>query len=210
MKLQNPRKIIHQGAEAIIIQKENNIIKKRIEKKYRIKKIDEKLRKLRTRSEGKLLTRASKVISVPKIIKIDEKEKEIILEFIQGQKLSECLNDFSLKKQKQISKEIGKNIAKLHKEDIIHGDLTTANMILSKNKIYFFDFGLGYISKKIEDRAVDLHLLKEIFNAGHFKHFQELFQEILKGYKEENKEESEKVIQRLEKVAKRGRYKMNK
>ena len=42
-------KIINQGAEAVIESKGNEIIKKRINKSYRIKEIDEKIRKLRTK-----------------------------------------------------------------------------------------------------------------------------------------------------------------
>jgi TP53 regulating kinase-like protein len=220
------QKIISQGAEAIILQEENRIIKRRIKKSYRLPELDEKIRKLRTRSEAKLLEKASKLIPIPKVLKSDEKTKEIFLEFIEGKKLSENLDDFPLAKQKQILEQIGKNIAKLHDADIIHGDLTTSNMILvdedkkgyttdkpSKKrgdnpsqdfKIYFIDFGLGYISKKYEDKAVDLHLLKQALEARHFQHWQEIFNAFLKGYK---KSQNEKIVlERLIAVEKRGRY----
>ena len=72
-------------------------------------------------------------------------------------------------------------------------------------KIFLIDFGLGYISNKIEDKAVDLHLLKHALEARHFKNWKILFEEFEKGYKK-NKD-SKKIIERLIAVEKRGRYK---
>lgn len=197
--------IIQQGAEALILKKRNDVIKRRIKKSYRIPEIDDKIRKLRTRSESKLLKKASELIEIPLIIKTDEKTKEIVMKFIDGKKLSEYLNKFSLKKQKEICKKIGESVAKLHDKDIIHGDLTTSNMILKNNKVYFIDFGLGFISHKIEDKAVDLHLLKQALEARHFKNWKELVEKVFNSYKKSK--DSEKVFIQLKVVEKRGRYK---
>lgn len=192
------------GAEATIFLDEDNLIKKRIKKSYRISELDEKIRKLRTRSEAKLLEKASKIIPIPEIKKVNEKTKEIIMEFIDGKKLSEHLNKLPEKKQFEICKKIGENIAKLHEKNIIHGDLTTSNMILSKEKIFFIDFGLGFISHKFEDKAVDLHLLKQALEAKHFQNWEKLFKCVLDKYKDYA--ESNKVLEQLKKVEKRGRY----
>jgi TP53 regulating kinase and related kinases len=202
------QKIIQQGAEGIIIlTKENQILKKRIKKSYRIKKLDEKIRKLRTRNETKIMKIASTKIPVPKIIQSDEKKNEIIMEFIDGKKLSENLNKFSLLKQKRISKQIGKNIGELHLVDIAHGDLTTSNMVLKNKKIYFIDFGLSFKNARYEDKAVDLHLFKQALESKHYKNWEKLFKKTLKGYSSSNKKEANKVFERLKKVEKRGRYK---
>jgi TP53 regulating kinase-like protein len=99
---------------------------------------------------------------------------------------------------------LGENIAVLHQNDIIHGDLTTSNMILKNNKIYFIDFGLGFQSARIEDKAVDLHLLRQALESKHFKHWQTLFDAVLLGYK---KLGNEAVLLQLKKVESRGRYK---
>lgn len=192
------------GAEAIIYLKDDFVIKKRIKKSYRIKEIDDKIRKLRTRGEAKLIERASKVINVPKISKPDETSKEILMEFIDGKKLSLHLDGFDLKEQRNIAKKIGENISKIHDANIIHGDLTTSNMIWRDDELYFIDFGLGYHSTKIEDRATDLYLLKQALEAKHFENFEVLFREVLKNYKSRNKE---KVLEQLKKVEKRRRYK---
>ena len=198
-------KIIQQGAEAVILLEKNKIIKKRMKKSYRIPEIDDRIRRQRTRSEAKLLTKASKLISIPEIIKVDQETKEIIMPFIDGKKLSDYLDKFPLKKQKEVCKLIGESTAKLHDADIIHGDLTTSNMILKNNKIYFIDFGLGFVSHKFEDKAVDIHLLKQALEAKHFKNWEILFREVLKGYSKSK--DSKIVLERLNKVEKRGRYK---
>ena len=199
------QEIIQQGAEAIILKEKDKVIKKRIKKSYRIPELDEKIRKLRTRSETKLLDKSSKIINIPWVHNSDEKIKEIKMDFIDGKKLSDHLNKFSKPKQLKICKQMGKNIAKLHDQNIIHGDLTTSNMILKDTKIYFIDFGLGFISHKFEDKAVDIHLLRQALEAKHFKHWKKLFNEFLKGYKKSK--DYDKTLQRLKAVEKRGRYK---
>jgi tRNA A-37 threonylcarbamoyl transferase component Bud32 len=226
-------KLIQQGAEAkIFLDEENNlIIKDRISKSYRIPELDKKIIKQRTKAETKLLIKANQVINAP----LPEKSKElnkIIMPYIQGEKLSNSLNEFSLEKQKQIMRKIGESAATLHKSDIIHGDLTTSNTILvsdnsrdnSKDNVdddkyiltdkkrgdnnfqlYFIDFGLGYISKKVEDKAVDLHLLKQALEAKHFMHWKELFEEFQKSYSK-TYSDSKPIFERITAVEKRGRY----
>ena len=229
--------IIAQGAEAKIILSNNFVIKDRIKKSYRIPILDEKIRRQRTKTEFKLLTKASKIIQCP-IPEAEYSQQEhfrITMPFIDGKKLSEHLDKFPLAKQKQILKQIGKDIAKLHTEDIIHGDLTTSNMILVSEKngfaltnkraskasepngvggsgkakqapiIFLIDFGLGYFNGKYEDKAVDIHLLKQALEAKHFKNWKELYKEFENGYK--NYKEANKVLERLRAVEKRGRYK---
>lgn len=198
---------IQQGAEAkIILSDKDFVIKDRIKKSYRLKEIDDKIRKSRSKKEAKLLEKASDIINAPRPIKI-KGDYQIKMPYISGKKLSENLDSFSLEKQKEICRKIGEEIAKLHNENIIHGDLTTSNMIFVENSdaIFFIDFGLGFISNKIEDKAVDLHLLKQALEARHFKNWEVLFNEILKGY--ENCKESKKILERLKAVEKRGRYK---
>jgi len=215
------QKLIQQGAEAKIILNDNLIIKDRISKSYRIPELDKSIRKKRTKSETKLLTKASEIINSPKPL-TPSNESQIIMPFIKGKKLSEHLDKFSLKEQKQIMKSLGENIAKLHKNEIIHGDLTTSNMIYlpskknsvfikgddgREDKVFFIDFGLGYISRKIEDKAVDLHLLKQALEAKHFKNWKELFKEVSKSYEKTlGKTEAKKVFERITAVEKRGRY----
>ncbi len=196
-----PEKIIGRGAEAILLLKNNKIIKNRIKKGYRLQFIDDKLRKSRTKREAKILKKISSLIPVPAVLSTDNKEK-ITMQHIKGKKLSEHLD--KLKNANKICEEIGKSVAILHDKDIIHGDLTTSNMIYSNNKIYFIDFGLSFHSHRIEDKAVDLHLLRQALEAKHFKHYEKFFNAVLKGYKNKDKN---KILIQLKKVESRGRYK---
>lgn len=196
------QKIIAQGAEATITKEKEIVIKNRISKSYRIKEIDEKLRKQRTKSESKILEKASKIIPVPKLK--SWKDFSIEMDFIQGDKLSESLNKYTTKKQSEIMALLGKEVGKLHDINIIHGDLTTSNTILSKEKVYIIDFGLSFISNRIEDKAVDLHLIKQALEAKHFQNWEYLFKSFIKKY---NPQEKKQILLQLKKVESRGRYK---
>lgn len=196
-------KIIQRGAEAILYLEHNKIIKERIKKSYRIPEIDIEKRKYPTRREAKLLQEASKVIYVPRVFEMDDKNMKVIMEYIDGKRLKDIFDN--LKNRREICSKIGNSIARLHDNDIIHSDLTTSNMILKDDRVYFIDFGLGFISKKIEDKAVDLHLMKQALDSKHYNNSEESFKLILEGYKA-SKNYNE-VIKKLEKVESRGRYK---
>ncbi|MCH7567895.1 MAG: Kae1-associated serine/threonine protein kinase [Nanoarchaeota archaeon] len=230
-------KIIARGAEAVISKIGNKVLKTRVEKGYRHPELDKKLRTRRTRSETKILKKISSIIPSPKILGSDN--FEITMDFISGKKLSKHLD--KLPNKIAVSKQIGKNIAKLHDAGIIHGDLTTSNMILSStsspsnqhksklshnkdsslidNKgmggrvssnskipnVFFIDFGLGFHSDRIEDKAVDLHLISQALEAKHSKIHEACFKAILQGYK--SSKNYSQVLVRLKKVESRGRYK---
>lgn len=196
------QKLIAEGAEAKVFREKSSIFKKRISKGYRHKELDKKIRTRRTRSEAKILTKALEArINVPKVINTDKFDIEI--EYLKGERLSEKLNSYSERKQFNIMKDLGVQTAKLHENDIIHGDLTTSNTLLIKNKVFIIDFGLGFVSKKIEDRAVDLHLIKQALISKHFQNPEALFKNFLNGY---NPKEKNRILERLVVVEKRGRY----
>jgi len=191
--------IIAQGAEAILRKEGNTVVKDRVIKSYRIKELDDKLRKTRTRREAKILEKLQQInFPAPKIQSSDDKKMQIVMEFIEGKKVKEVIN-------KELSREIGRKVGILHSKDIIHGDLTTSNMILS-NEIKFIDFGLSNVSIKTEDKAVDLHLLAQALESAHHEIHEECFAAVIEGYKEGNPKANE-VLERLEKVEKRGRNK---
>lgn len=199
------QKMIQQGAEAVIILEKNNVIKKRGRKSYRIQEIDEKLRKGRTKREINLLEKASKIINSPKPLP-NKNKFEIKMPYIKGEKLSEHLDKLPKILANQTCKRIGQSIAKLHDNNIIHGDLTTSNIILDKdNRVWFIDFGLGFNSIREEDKAVDLHLIKQALEAKHFFNWENYWKFIKSGYK--SSKNSDKVLEKLRKVESRGRYK---
>jgi len=192
---------LSRGAEAIIY-KDKDIIKERVPKSYRLREIDEKLRRFRTRREGKVLNKLQN-IGFPAPVLVDTDEKSVIeMDFINGTKIRDA---FSQKNFKKLAAEIGKKIALMHNAGIIHGDLTTSNMILAE-EIYFIDFGLSFFSNKVEDKAVDLHLLKQALESRHYKIWESCFKSALSAYKKEAKG-SDDILKRLAKVEMRGRYK---
>tara|TARA_Y100000310_G_scaffold72523_1_gene68579 strand:- start:3329 stop:3931 length:603 start_codon:yes stop_codon:yes gene_type:complete len=197
------KKLIAQGAEAKLYQDNKEIIKHRLKKSYRIPEIDLPIRKFRTKREAKVLSKLQAIdFPSPKLISSDSKET-IVIEKIPGKLVKDQLNN---KNSTKLSKEIGKLIATLHNQDIIHGDLTTSNMIYSKDKIFLIDFGLSFFSHKIEDKAVDLHLLQEGLEAKHSTIFEKCFKYILTEYQKSANSAAD-TIQRLKQVEKRGRYK---
>jgi Kae1-associated kinase Bud32 len=192
-------KIIFKGAEAII-KKINNeeLIKDRVKKNYRIKEIDEKLRKSRNKIEFNLLKKALyHKILVPKVW--DVEKFSFKMQYLKGELirdyLAKCMN------KKALFKKIGKQINLMHKNHIIHGDLTTSNMILVNDNVYFIDFSLGTLSTKLENKAVDLYLIKQALIAKHNKYWKECFKEIVNNYK------NKFVLEKLKSVEKRGRKK---
>ena len=202
---------IAKGAEAIISREDDCIVKERISKGYRIKELDDKLRKRRTTSEARLLREARRSgVATPQIL--EEDKFTIKMEFINGEKVKDILN---AKNFKQICSEIGEAIGKLHTYDIIHGDLTTSNMIVKDNdkkaknesnfSLWLIDFGLGFISKREEDKAVDLRVLRETLDSTHFDIAEKCWTAVIVAYKA-HYEGSGKVIKALLNVEKRGRY----
>lgn len=202
--------MIKQGAEAkLFLDKLGDvdvIIKDRTEKKYRIKQIDETIRKSRTSLESRLLSEAKRAgILTPKIFDVDETNHKIIMEYIDGERIKELLNRTSKNQIKNVCFEIGRMIGKLHSAGIVHGDITTSNMIFKDGKVYFIDFGLGYFSKKIEDQGTDLLLLEEALKSTHFKIMDICWKNVINGYKKEYNEKGE-VLKRVDEIKKRARY----
>ena len=189
-------KLISEGAEAKIYLSENKIIKKRVSKKYRHKELDNSILKRRVKSENKILKKSKKYgINVPEVYDVDS--YSITMENLSGIKLSELLDDI---KNKDLIKSLAKEIKKLHSFGIIHGDLTTSNIFFYKDKIYLIDFGLGKFSDKIEDKATDIHLLKECLNSRHSLNYKKLWLTFIKEYNDPL------VLERLRKIESRVRY----
>jgi len=203
-------KILYRGAESLIyldeFQGERVVVKERLKKSYRIEQIDEKLRKYRTRIEVRLLTEARKVgVDTPRIIFVDEEKGKIFMEYVEGKRVKELLQTANSALIRKLCTQIGSCIGKLHSAGIVHGDLTTSNMILKDDKLYFIDFGLGEFSNRIEDQGVDLNLLLEALRATHFKLLKLCWSNIVKGYRREYKL-ADKVLERVVEIEKRARY----
>ena len=200
--------LIKRGAEAeIYLERWHGrkvVIKRRIRKGYRIKELDEEIRATRTKREALLMAAARQAgVAVPIIYDIDVDKKEIIMQYIEGERIKDVIDFKEEGWQRKICREIGRSVAKLHGNGLVHGDLTTSNMIYMKGKLYFIDFGLGMKSKENEARGVDLHLLMEAFKAAHRN--KNLFQWVFEEY-EKNFDEAEEIRKKIDDIIRRGRY----
>jgi len=227
-KIKLPKDILAKGAESDIYSSywldEETISKVRIPKNYRIKEIDEKIRKLRTKKEAKLLTEVKgHGVRSPILYDIDLAKKAIVMEKINGTLFKDCLAnlndgeedldfDGNLKsfEGKSLSITIGQNIGLMHKNNIIHGDITSSNIIIKENgEVVFIDFGLGKYSNLIEDKCVDLIVLKKSLQSVDYKVANEIFGHVLDGYIssfKQNDLNKEKIIEKIAEIQSRGRY----
>lgn len=163
------------------------VVKDRFSREYRRKEIDKKARFERTKMEARLLHKAKLAgVNAPVVYAVSE--NTITESFIEG-KRPERITD-------KLAEEFGKILARLHANDIIHGDFTPANIIQKGKKLYVIDFGLGFISNRIEDKADDVFAMLRAI-----KGFEKYFS---KGYSQYEK--SEQVLKRVEEIRKRARY----
>ena len=190
--------LIAKGAESNIVKTaylgESAVLKDRIPKGYRIREIDDKIRKARTKEEAKLLSDAKRVgVRTPVLYDIDLENKSIVMEEIDGPMLKDVIDD-------DLAFKIGEEIAKLHSADIIHGDITTSNILLEDEKMVFIDFGLGRYSALNEDKAVDLLVLKKSLQSIDYNLALRYFDLVLKGYGNES------IVNTISDIESRGRY----
>jgi len=188
--------IIASGAEAVVSREGNTIIKTRIQKRYRLKDIDERIRKERTRMEAKLISEARRC-GVPTPIIRDVTDFEIKMECIDGYALKNVITPM-------LCEKTGELIGCLHTCGIIHGDLTTSNIILKDTKLYLIDFGLGFLDKTLEARGVDVHVLFQTLESTHENH-EELIEAFKKGY-QRTAQFAKEVFEREKEIRSRGRY----
>ncbi len=193
--------ILGSGAEATIYLEtargKRQVIKDRVRKTYRLPQLDDELRKTRTRREANILRKLP--LPGPKLIDSDGKER-IVMEFIDGTQAKLLLD-----KEVKLARTIGAQLARMHDAGIIHGDLTTSNMLVKDNTLYFIDFGLSFTSKEPEHKAVDIHLFRQALESKHYRVHERAFQEFLAGYRESR--HADEVLARLAVVERRGRNK---
>ncbi|PWR71937.1 bifunctional N(6)-L-threonylcarbamoyladenine synthase/serine/threonine protein kinase [Methanospirillum lacunae] len=184
------------GAEAVVEICEQSVIKRRVGKHYRHPDLDHRLITERTRAEARLISEARR-FGVPTPIMSDITADTIVMERIDGTILKDALSS-------SVLKEAGRMVGHLHNAGIVHGDLTTSNMILKNDRCYLIDFGLGYTSTEIEARGVDIHVLFQVLEstAPDEIHLKEAF---IDGYRE-TFSEADDVLIREHEIDMRGRY----
>ncbi len=195
-------RLLYKGAEAELWRTEYlgipAVMKKRFRKKFILPELDERIRFQRIRRECLMLSQARRAVRTPFVLAVDKRDCSFLMEFIPGEKV----RDLFYKGEKLgLSEEIGKKIRGLHELDIIHGDLTTSNMILEeKGELCFIDFGLAFKSAKEEDKATDLLVFKRMIYSTHPEHADTIWSGVCKGYSDE------KVLAKVEEIESRARY----
>lgn len=210
---QMKKTLLKKGAEASIFladwHEQRVVIKERLPKKYRPEKLDLTIRNYRTIHEPKFIHEAKRAgVPTPIIFMVDVENATIIMEFIEGKQIKQLLESISEVERYKICLKIGETIAKLHMHGIVHGDLTTSNMILnSSGKIFLIDFGLAEKTSELEAQGVDLHLLKQALQSTHFQVAEACFSAVLKGYAAvAGVNTSERILEKIREIEKRGRY----
>jgi len=200
--------LIKTGAEADIFissrDKSNVILKIRKPKNYRNPILDSNIRKQRTIKESQMISEAKSYgIPTPLVYFVNLRDSSIIMQLIPGKPIHDLSNSRII----SLSTKIGKLVGLMHKNGIMHGDLTTSNFILHKNQVYVIDFGLSQKSVKPEDHAVDLRLIKEILNSAHAEIVDKTWKRFLDGYKSVvGLSRSLKIIKLVSEIESRGRY----
>ena len=205
--------LLKKGAEASLYIAEWHerkvVIKTRIPKKYRPPALDEQIRTYRTVHEPQLMHEAKAAgVPTPLIYMVNVPEASITMEYVEGQQIKQLLNKAPQGRRHELCVAIGELIGKLHRQGLIHGDLTTSNMILNpEDKIFFVDFGLGEKNTEVEAQGVDLHLMKRALQSTHYQFWEECFKNVMCGYSSVlGVETAEKVYEKIREIERRGRY----
>jgi len=201
------------GAEAFLYLAEWHglkvVVKVRVPKKYRPPELDVQIRTYRTVHEPQLMHEAKAAgVPTPLIYMVNVPEASIRMQYIEGQQIKQLLSQSSEETRFELCVTIGELIGKLHRHSLIHGDLTTSNMILNpQGKIYFVDFGLGEKNDEVEAQGVDLHLMKRALQSTHYQFWENCFKAVQSGYsKVLGAESAEKVYEKIHEIETRGRY----
>jgi len=205
--------LLRKGAEASLFladwQGRRVIIKTRLPKKYRPAKLDVAIRSYRTMHEPQLMNEAKKAgVPTPTIYLVDVKNAVIVMEFVEGKQVKQVLASLSMEDREALCTKIGDLIGRLHQHGVIHGDLTTSNLILNtEGKIFLVDFGLGEKNMEAEAKGVDLHLMKQALQSTHYRFAEECFEAVTKGYAAVlGEDESKDVLAKVREIERRGRY----
>ncbi|KAI8917169.1 kinase-like domain-containing protein [Powellomyces hirtus] len=206
--------LIKQGAEARVYKMpfapgRPAIVKERFKKSYRHPILDEKLTTRRVIQEARCLHRMRRAgVDTPTVYLVDVKASTIYMEYVDGTSVRDFISsqgqlveDIEIK----LAQSIGKSLGIMHDLDIVHGDLTTSNMMIrtESQSVVMIDFGLSAVSSMVEDKAVDLYVLERALISTH-PDTDRLFQTILKHYGRSSKG-GKIVLKKLEEVRRRGR-----
>lgn len=209
------KKLIYRGAEADVFSGDwagaPAIFKERKSLPYRLPELDREIRAQRTIHEALMIREARAAgASVPHLYYVSPAESLIVMEEVRGKRLKSCLEPG---RARELARRFGMSVANLHRAGIMHGDLTTSNVIVGQgedgvaDEISLIDFGLATHSQKVEDHAVDLRLIKETLVGAHSEVSRDAMDAFVSGYREVlGEKRSQEVVKKLGEIERRGRY----
>ncbi|PIA31686.1 hypothetical protein AQUCO_04900170v1 [Aquilegia coerulea] len=207
--------LLKQGAEARVFEStfvgRRSVVKERFSKKYRHPSLDSKLTLKRLNAEARCMTKARRLgVCTPVLYAVDPVLHSLTFEYVVGPAVKDVLLEFGLhgineEQMGNIARQIGEAIAKIHDGGLIHGDLTTSNMLLrsSNDQLVLIDFGLSFTSTLPEDKAVDLYVLERALLSMHSS-CGNVMDRILAAYRKSSKQWSA-TLNKLAQVRQRGR-----
>jgi Kae1-associated kinase Bud32 len=200
--------LLKRGAEAELRRTDWHgrpaVEKVRVPKAYRHEKIDDELRRQRMRMEARLMHEVRGLgVSVPILYDVDLASHRLVMEFIDGPTVKDVLQK-RLEDPRAVARAIGRMAGTLHANGIVHGDLTTSNMLWRDERIYLIDMSMGEKTGSLEAQGVDLRLLKEAWTSAHYEVL-DLFDEVLEAYRA-SYPRAEAAIGKLREIEERGRY----
>jgi TP53 regulating kinase and related kinases len=207
-------KLLYRGAEADVFRGDwcglPAVYKVRNPLLYRLSELDETIRSQRTIHEAQMI-HLSKLagVSAPHLYYLSPPEALLVMEYLEGKRLKTLLLEPGLKggRVDKVAEEFGRSVGRLHAAGIMHGDLTTSNVIIDGDAVSLVDFGLAIHSQRLEDQAVDLRLIKETLTGAHNIVSKRFMKSFLSGYSSVlGMARAEAATRKLAEIERRGRY----
>ena len=211
-------RVIYRGAEADLLRGWwcglDAVFKFRRPFIYRLKVLDDAIRRQRTAREAEMIHDAKRSgARTPLLYFVDPANALIVMQWVKGRRLKEAVSSLPPEGLERVFAELGGEVARLHASGIMHGDLTTSNVLLDNddrsddNELTLIDFGLAIRTTRLEDRAVDLRLVKETLTGAHSEVASKAYAALLEGYGGEvGPGEVRAVTRQVAEIERRGRY----
>ncbi|MEJ5292327.1 MAG: Kae1-associated kinase Bud32 [Candidatus Methanosuratincola sp.] len=204
-------RLLKKGAEAELYLTDwmglQAVLKRRIKKGYRNPDLDSYVRGSRTSNEAKLLSEARRLgVPTPVVYSVDKRNCEILMSYIGSPPLKRFVGEMDPEGLALTFTRVGEMVGRLHKGGIVHGDLTTSNIIPYSGLLYLIDFGLGEHASDVESRGVDIHLMRRALESSHHEVSSAAYLSFIEGYRRIMGALSEPVLKRVDAIRRRGRY----